>query len=262
MGKRLRGAAAIVLRPVVVIVAIMLVTTVATGGLYWLRASVAHWPGPAVADALPLDELPGHDGVPVVVYLAVFAVAAAALGLVARALRLGRLTAGLSLAAGTGVWLLAVDTFCLYVVRQVPMSEALHAAARLQPVYVAAALAGAGGALLGRGGRPGGPTPRLLGWLVAIGGLIDVVSSLVPRRWLTLGPLTPPVFTPTAHILLVPAGVLLMITARGLSRGNRRAWRSGDRVARPVRAAATAAWPRLRGGDRDRAGGDRPDRPA
>ncbi len=225
MGKRLRGAAAIVLRPVVVIVAIMLVTTVATGGLYWLRASVAHWPGPSVADALPLDELPGHAGVPVVVYLAVFAVAAAALGLVTRALRLGRLAAGLSLAAGTGVWLLAVDTFCLYVVRQVPMSEALRAAARLQPVYVAAALAGAAGALLGRGGRPGGPTPRLLGWLVATGGLIDLVSSLVPRRWLTLGPLTPHIFTPTAHVLLVPAGVLLMITSRGLSRGNRRAWR-------------------------------------
>jgi hypothetical protein len=170
MDKRLRGPAAIVLRAAVVIVAIMVVATVATGWLYWLRANVAHWPGPAVADALPLDELPGHAGVPVVVYLAVFAVAGVMLGLVARGMRLDRLTAGLSLAAGTGVWLLVVDAFCLFVVRQVPAGEGLRAAASLQPVYAAAALAGAGGAVLGRGARPGGLTPRLLGWLVAIGG--------------------------------------------------------------------------------------------
>jgi len=225
MNKRLRGPAAIVLRAAVVIVAIMLVTTVATGWLYWLRASVAHWPGPAVADALPLDELPGHAGVPVVVYLTVFAVAGVMLGLVARQMRLDRLTAGLSLAAGTGVWLLVVDAFCLFVVRQVPAGEGLRAAARLQPVYVAAALAGAGGAVLGRSSRPGGLTPRLLGWLVAIGGLVDLVSALVPRVWLTLEPLTPHVFTPAAHVLLVPAGVLLLTTSRGLGRGNRRAWR-------------------------------------
>jgi lysyl-tRNA synthetase class 2 len=246
MGKRLRRAAAIVLRAAVVIAAIIVVTTVATGWLYLLRAPVAHWPGPAVADALPLDELPGHAGVPVVVYLAVFAIAGVMLGLVARWMRLGRLSAGLSLAAGTGVWLLAVDWFCLFVVRQVPASEALRAAARLQPVYLAAALAGAGGAVLGRsgvgrGGVPrggvgrggvgrggvgrGGPTPRLLGWLVAIGGLIDLVSALVPRVWLSLAPLAPHVFAPTAHLLLVPAGVLLLISSRGLGRGNRRAWR-------------------------------------
>jgi len=61
-----------------------------------------------------------------------------------------RLTAAWALAAGTGVWLLAVDTFSLLPVRQVPAADALRAAARLQPLYIAAALAGAGGALLGR----------------------------------------------------------------------------------------------------------------
>src|SRR5260370_27707709 len=165
MDKRLRGPAAIVLRAAVVIVAIMLVTTVATGWLYWLRARVAHWPGPAVADALPLDELPGHAGVPVVVYLAVFVVAGVMLGLVARGLRLDRLTAGLSLAAGTGVWLLAVDAFCLFVVRQVPAGEAVRAAARLQPVYAAAALAGAGGAAACRGPRPRCLAHPVAAWL-------------------------------------------------------------------------------------------------
>jgi lysyl-tRNA synthetase class 2 len=223
MDRQLRRSVTIVLRVAVVVVAVMLVTTVATGWLYWLRAGVAHWPGPEVADALPLDELPGQDAVPLVVYVAVFFIAGVMLGVMARAVRLDRLTAGLTLAAGTGVWLLVVDAFCLLVVRQVPTGQALHAAARLQPVYLAAVLAGAGGALLTRGGRPRGPSPRLLGWLVAVGGLADLVSSLVPHLGLTLG-LAPRVVSPAAHALLVPVGVLLLITSRGLARGNRRAW--------------------------------------
>ncbi len=227
MVKRLRGSAALVLRVAGVVIAIMLVTSIATGWLYWLRASVAHWPGPKVADALPLDELPGHASVPLVVYLAVFVIAGAALGLVARAMRLNRLSAGLSLAAGTGLWLLIMDASCLFVVRQVPFAEALRAAARLQPVYLAAAVAGAAGALLGGRARPGGLTPRLLGWLVAAGGLIDLISALVPRLGLNFGALArfAPQVSPAAHILLVPVGVLLVITSRGLARGNRRAWR-------------------------------------
>jgi lysyl-tRNA synthetase, class II len=222
MDKQLRGSVAIAVRVAVVAVAIMLVTAVATGWLYWMRAGVAHWPGPRMADALPLDELPGHDGVPLVVYLAVFAVAGVMLGLAARAVRMNRLTAGVSLAAGTVVWLLVVDVFCLLVVRQVPTGEAFRAAAKLPPVYVAAALAGAGGALLGRGGRPGGLTPRLLGWLVAAGGVIDLVSALIPHLAQELGAAR--VVSPAAHVLLVPAGVLLLIATRGLARGNRRAW--------------------------------------
>jgi lysyl-tRNA synthetase, class II len=227
MDRRLRGTAAPVIRAIVVVLAIVLVTSMATGWLYLLRGGVAGWYGPRVADALPLDELPGRDSVPLAVYVAAFATAGLMLGLVARALRLDRLTAGLALAAGTGAWLLLVDAFCLVVVRQVPASEALRTAVRLQPVYVAAALAGAGGALLGRGVRPGGMTPRLLGWLVAIGGLMDLVSALVPHSVLTLGPLArfaPHVVSPAAHGLLVPAGVLLLITSRGLFRRNRRAW--------------------------------------
>ena len=40
-----------------------------------VRAGLARWPGPRVADALPLDELPGRDCVPLVVCVAAFAVA-------------------------------------------------------------------------------------------------------------------------------------------------------------------------------------------
>jgi lysyl-tRNA synthetase class 2 len=228
MDRQRRWIAVLAVRVLVVALAIVVVTSIATGWLYWLRAGVAGWPGPGMAETLPLDELAGHDGVPLVVYVGVFGIAGVMLGLVARAVRLDRLTAGLSLAAGTGVWLLFADAFCLLVVRQVPASEALRAAVRLQPVYVAAALAGAGGALLGKDARPGGMTPRLLGWLVAIGGLIDLVSALVPHSGVTLGLLVrfaPYVVAPAAHVLLVPAGVLLLITSRGLFRRNRRALR-------------------------------------
>jgi lysyl-tRNA synthetase class 2 len=215
-------------RAVAVVVAVIVTTTMATGWLYWVRAGVAGWPGPRVTDALPLDELPGHDGVPLIVYIAAFAIAALLLGLVARAVRLDRLTAGLALALGTGVWLLAVDAFSLFVVRQLPSGAALRAAERLQAVYLAAGLAGAGGALLGRSVRLGGRAPRLLSWLVAAGGLIDLISALFPH----LGPafglaqhLAPGALMPAAHAMLVPAGVLLLVTSRGLIRRNRRAWR-------------------------------------
>jgi hypothetical protein len=38
----------------------------------------------------------------------------------------------------------------IFIVRQVPSAEALHSATRLRAIYVAAALAGLGGALAGR----------------------------------------------------------------------------------------------------------------
>ena len=228
MARYLRGSVVIAARVTAVVLAIVLVSSAATGWLYWVRAGVARWPGPRVTDVLPLDELPGHDSVPLVVCVAAFAAGGVMLGLVARAAGLDRLTAAWALAAGTGIWLLAVDAFSLLVVRQVPAADALRAAARLQPVYIAAALAGAGGALLGGSGRRGGMTPRLLAWLVAAGGLIDLVSALFPRPGAALGFLArfaPGVAGPAAHVLVVPAGVVLVLTSRGLVRRNRRAWR-------------------------------------
>ena len=173
MDKHLHGIVLNVIRALVVALAIVVLTSLATGWLYLMRGSVTHWPGPRVADALPLDELPGHDGVPLAAYVAACIVAGVMLGFVARALRLERLTAGLALSIGTGVWLLLADTFCLFVVRQVPAGAALQAAVRLQPVYIAAALAGAGGAgaaavgrsradprlAPGRGGKSDAPAP-------------------------------------------------------------------------------------------------------
>ncbi len=209
------------------VLAIILATSIATGWLYWVRAGVASWPGPVVHDALPLDELPGHDRVPLVVYVAAFGMAGAALGVVARALRLDRLAAGLGLAVGTGAWLFVIDAVCLLIVRQESFGQGFRAAVGLQPIYLAAALSGAGGALLGRSSPAEQIAPRLLSWLVVGGGLIDVLSAVIPRPGAALGlverlgPGTPP----TARALLVPAGILLLIVSRGLARRNRRAWR-------------------------------------
>jgi lysyl-tRNA synthetase, class II len=156
-----------------------------------------------------------------------FAVAGLILGLVARAVRVDRLAAGLGLAVGVGAWLVIADASCLFLVRQVPAAHAFRAAVGLQPVYLAAALAGAGGALLGRSTGADRGAYRLLAWMVAGGGLIDLVSALVPRHTTALGLVErfgPGVVLPAAHVLLVPAGVLLLVGSRGLARGNRRAW--------------------------------------
>ena len=61
----------------------------ATGWLYLLRPHVS-LPGPVVGDALPLDELSRHSGVPLLLFVAVWGLAAALLGLLARACRLAR----------------------------------------------------------------------------------------------------------------------------------------------------------------------------
>jgi lysyl-tRNA synthetase, class II len=226
MASRMRTVLAAAGRVAAVVLSVVLVTAMATGWLYWLRVRVAHWPGPQVRDALPLDELAGHDSVPLIVFAAVFGLAGVILGLVARAVRLDRLAAGLGLAAGVAAWLFIADAACLFLVRQVPSGHALRAAAGLQPVYLAAALAGAGGALLGRSTGPGRIAPRVLSWLVAVCGLIDLLSALMPHHGAALGMVErfgPGLMMPTAHALLAPAGVLLLIGSRGLARRNRRA---------------------------------------
>ena len=221
------GPLAGVARTAALALAIIVTTSIATGWLYWVRAGVAQWPGPMVHDALPLDELPGHDRVPLVIYVAAFGVAGLALGLAARVMRLDRLAAGLGLAAGTGAWLFLVDAVSLLIVRQESFGQGFRAAAGLQPIYLAAALGGAGGALLSRSSPVDRAVPRLLSWLVAGGGLIGIVSAVIPRPGAALGFVERlgPGFVPTARALLVPTGILLLIVSRGLSRRNRRAWR-------------------------------------
>jgi len=198
----------------------------ATGWFYVARPLVS-LPGPIVNDALPLDELSGHGSVSVVMYLAVWCVAAVLLASLVRWAGADRLTAGLLLAPAVCGWLYAVNGVCILVVRQIPAHDAFHAAAAEQAVVIPGALAGIAGALLGRPG--GSPNPRsrfVLACLVAAVGLLGLVDALFPehRRSLVVG-LDPAHVHGLSKALVAPLAVALVVVARSLARGNRRAWR-------------------------------------
>ncbi len=214
-----------VVRPTVAAVLALGVVAAATGWLYVLRPLVS-LPGPTVHDALPLDELSRHGSVSVPLYLAVWGAAAVLLGLLARWARAERLTAGLLLGPAVGGWLYAVNGVSILVVRQIPAHQAFHAAGAEQAVAIPAALAGIMGALLARQRRSGQPRARfVLAWIVAGVGLLAAVDALFPehRRSLVMA-------IDAAHVhglskaLVAPLAAGLVVTARSLARGNRRAW--------------------------------------
>jgi len=212
-----RSAAAVVLSLGVVLAA--------TGWLYIVRP-IVRVPGPVVHDALPLDELSRHGSVSVVVYVLVWGVAAALVGLLARWARAERLTAGMLLAPAVAGWLYAVNGVSILVVRQIPAHDAFQAAAAEQAVVIPAVLCGIAGALLGRTRTSSAPRSRIvLAWLVAGVGLLAIVDAMFPehRRSLVTS-------FDAAHVhglskaLVEPLAVALVVTARSLARGSRRGW--------------------------------------
>ena len=116
----------------------------ATGVLYALRG--ASLPGPVIRDALPLDELPRRDGVPILLFVAVWGVVGLLLGMLARALRAERLTGAALLGLGVWGWTYASVGVSLLVVRQIPAHDAFGAAAHLRSAYLPAAPASAASA--------------------------------------------------------------------------------------------------------------------
>jgi lysyl-tRNA synthetase, class II len=210
------------------LVAALLIVASASGLLYLVRPHVAGVPGPRVHDALPLDELPHHDWVPLLVFAVTWLAAGALLGLLASALRVERLTAALLLALLTGAWLFATTGVSILVVRQIPSGEAFEAAGRVQAVYLAAALAGAGGALLGTElRRATRHVSAAAAVFVAASGILDVASAVTPAidsRLRVIEDATPNVVPRLANALVVPTGIALVLLARGLYRRRRRAW--------------------------------------
>src|SRR5256885_2921945 len=99
------------------------IVVAASGWLYVVQPHSA-LPGPAVADALPLDELSRRSAVPLLVFLAVWGAAAALLGFVVHAARADRLTAGVMLALGVGLWGYLQTGASLLIVRQIPGDQA------------------------------------------------------------------------------------------------------------------------------------------
>jgi lysyl-tRNA synthetase, class II len=214
-------AARIVTAPV----ASFAVVVAASGWLYVIQPHSA-LPGPAIADALPLDELSRRSAVPLVVFLVVWSTAALSLGLIARAFRAERLTAGLMLGLGVGGWAYLQTGLSLLIVRQVPAHQAFHAAAGRTAVYLPAVLAGAAGALGGRARQSARPrSPLVLAWFVAAAGILGVLDAVTPDN-------RPPLFAALApeHVhgiseaLVAPLGLALLVVGRGLARRKRRAW--------------------------------------
>jgi len=204
----------------------LLVPVAAAGWLYLARGSV-HLPGPRFREVLPLDELPARDGAPVLLVALVWLGAAATLGLLARAARIERLIAALLSTLATGLLVFAASGISIFAVRQIPLGESLEAGGRLRVVYLSAAFAGLGGAVLGVRGGAGRPWPRVLAVFVAVSGVLDVVSAATPEiasRLRLVENATPDFVPHLASALVVPAGLALIVLARGLWRRRRRAW--------------------------------------
>ena len=197
----------------------------ATGLLYVARG--ISLPGPLVRDALPLDELPHHDGVPLALFLAVWTPVALILAGLARALRAERLTGAVLVALGVWGWTYASVGVSLLVVRQIPAHDAFRVAAQLRTVYLPAAVAGLAAAFVCRRRETEEPrSPLLLAALVAGTGAISVLDGILPARPHTLlAELSPARVAPVASALVAPLGLALLVVARGLARRKRRAYR-------------------------------------
>jgi lysyl-tRNA synthetase class 2 len=201
------------------------VLVAATGWLYVVRP-VAQVGGPSVHDALALDELSKRAGAPLPVYVAVWAAAAVLLGLLARWVRADGLVAGLLLGPAVGGWLYALNGVSILVVRQISAHQAFQDASTQQAVIVPAVLAGVAGAALGRSRVTWRARSRLaLAWLVAGVAALAAWNALFPEHRRSLVA----VFDP-AHVhglskaLVAPLAAVLLVTARSLARGSRRAW--------------------------------------
>ena len=209
----------------VALLAGLAVMIAATGWLYLLRAFGDF--RPRVGDALPFDELARHDSTSLVLFVAVWLAAGLLLGLITRALGAERLTAATMLTLGVGLWGYLAVGVAVLTVRQIPAHNAFAAAASLRAVYLPAALAGLGGALLGRPRATSSPrAPFVLAVTVAVTGLVGVLDAVLPERPNTLlQALAPQRVHPLASALVVPLGLALILVARGLARRKRRAHR-------------------------------------
>jgi lysylphosphatidylglycerol synthetase-like protein (DUF2156 family) len=182
-------------------------------------------PGPPIQDALPLDELSRRSAVPLLVFLAVWAAAAALLAWIAYASRADRLTAGLLLALGVGAWAYLQTGVSLLIVRQVPAHQAFHAATGATAVYLPAILAGIAGAAGGARSRGKPQSPIVLAWFVAAAGLLGVIDAVTPdNRSALIGAVAPEQVHGVSEALVAFLGLALLVTARGLLRRKRRAW--------------------------------------
>jgi len=206
------------------LLATVVVTLTATGWMYVLGPQ-STIPGPRLADVLPLDELAKHSSAPVAVVVVVWAAAGCVLGLIARSTRLDRLAVALLLALWVAAIEYVADALSIAVVRQIPMQQAFDRAAAIPALFVAAALAGLGGATFARARVGRTRAADVLVIAVAFAGVLDIVRAVLPgSHELLVTGWAPDKVTSVAAALGVPVGVGLLFAARGLARRLRRAW--------------------------------------
>jgi len=201
-------------------------TAAAVGVVYLLRGVTASVPGPRVREVLPLDDLPNLGWVRLPVYLAVWSTAAVLLAGFARRRRLGRAASALVLGSVVAATLAAIDAVSLFAVRQVRLERAMWLTMRLRTISPAALLAAGAGAVAGLARRPHASTRRILAWLVAAAGVLNLWSAIVPHGGgaALLAGILPPEVPRVASAVTVAAGAGLLVVALGLARGRHRAW--------------------------------------
>jgi lysyl-tRNA synthetase class 2 len=211
-----------VARKVLALPLVVLVSTAATGWMYVLHPAL---PGPRVGEALPLDELSRHAAVAIAWYAAVWAVAAALLGLYARWARIERLTAALALGLAVGSWSYFQLGVSVAVVRQVSLRSALDIAVHVHASYVAAAAVAIASALLAPPKTGVARAPFLVGAVVALAGVLNLLHAILPGRDSgILHSMTPDAAGPLAHAAGALAAIAMLVAGRGLARRRHRAW--------------------------------------
>ena len=197
----------------------------------WLYLVPLPLPGPRIGDALPLDELPRHDAVPLLWFVLVWGGAAVVLGAWARRARVERVTAALLLGLEVGLFVYAETSVSIAVVRQVSLGDALDIAARTTAVYLPALIVAVTTAFLAEW-RPARRIPLVVAFAVAAGGALDLLHAVLPGNGGgILAPLTPDAAGPLTHAAAVLAATALLLAARGLARRRHRAWQVATLVA-------------------------------
>ena len=137
-----------------------------------------------------------------------------------------RLTAGLLLGPAVCGWLYALNGISILVVRQISAHQAFRDASTQQAVIVPAVLAGVAGALLGRTRASSQARSRVaLAWLVAGVAVLAAWNAAFPEhRKSLIAAFDPAQVHGLSKALVAPLAAVLLVAARSLARGSRRAW--------------------------------------
>jgi hypothetical protein len=203
--------------------ATLTVLLAATGCLYLLAGIPLG--GPRVPDALPLDELPHHDAVPLVVFAAVWGAACASIARLLPDRGRGRARAGVGVALVVLMWTYLTTALSVTTVRQIPVEDAFHLVATSRAVILPTMIGLFAGVVIGRAGTAADRrSQQVLSWLVACLGIVGVVDVVLPTHSTTILRQLVPAAVPFARVAAASVSIALVYLSRPLGRGSRRAW--------------------------------------